>query len=82
MCASELRLYFLIQCLCSVVDAVICSFFFFLGPAVEYDGQTCEGIPTPPPMLGQHTNDVLIDILGYDRKEIHKMEGEGVVKCY
>ncbi|KAK2564976.1 Succinate--hydroxymethylglutarate CoA-transferase, partial [Acropora cervicornis] len=33
------------------------------GPAVEYDGQTCQGIATPPPMLGQHTNDVLIDIL-------------------
>ena len=33
-------------------------------------------------MLGQHTNDVLIDILGYDRKDILKMEDEGVVKCY
>ncbi|XP_015751806.1 PREDICTED: succinate--hydroxymethylglutarate CoA-transferase-like [Acropora digitifera] len=52
------------------------------GPAVEYDGQTCQGIATPPPMLGQHTNDVLRDILGYDRKDILKMEDEEVVKCY
>lgn len=56
--------------------------FFSLGPAVEYDGQTCQGIATPPPMLGQHTNDVLRDILGYDRKDILKMEDEEVVKCY
>lgn len=74
--------FFLIQCLSGVVDAVICYFFFFLGPAVEYDGQTCQGIATPPPMLGQHTNDVLRDILGYDRKDILKMEDEGVVKYY
>lgn len=78
MSAWETRLFF------SYPISLWCRnlLLFFLGPAVEYDGQTCQGIPTPPPILGQHTNDVLTDILGYDRKEILKMEDEGVVKCY
>lgn len=52
------------------------------GPAVEYNGQTCKGVPTPPPMLGEHTNEVLTDLLGYDDLEILKLENDGVVKCY
>lgn len=49
---------------------------------MEYNGQTCQGVPTPPPMLGEHTNEVLTDLLGYDDLEILKLENDGVVKCY
>ena len=52
------------------------------GPAVEYNGQTRHAAPTPPPLLGEHTNEVLTDLLGYTDLEIMKLEDEGVVKCY
>lgn len=36
-------------------------------------------IRTPPPMLGQHTHEVLADMLGMNRDEIESLKGEGVV---
>lgn len=36
-------------------------------------------IRTPPPLLGQHTDEVLKDILGMDSGEIKSLRDEGVV---
>ena len=36
-------------------------------------------IRTPPPLLGQHTDEVLRDLLGMKREEISKLKAEGVV---
>lgn len=36
-------------------------------------------IRTPPPTLGQHTDEVLGGILGYGENEIHKLKKDGVV---
>lgn len=36
-------------------------------------------IRTPPPTLGQHTNEVLADLLGMSEKEIEELRGKGVV---
>ena len=36
-------------------------------------------IRTPPPLLGQHTEEVLSDILGMDADEIQKLKHEGVI---
>ncbi len=36
-------------------------------------------IRTPPPLLGQHTNEVLGDILGMSKTGIAKLKTEGVV---
>ncbi|CAH3155918.1 unnamed protein product [Porites evermanni] len=52
------------------------------GPAVEYNGQTCQGVPSPPPILGEHTTEVLTHLLDYDDAEILKLENDGVVYCY
>jgi len=52
------------------------------GPAVEYNGQTCQGVPIPPPILGEHTIEVLTELLDYDDMKILKLENDGVVKCY
>jgi succinate---hydroxymethylglutarate CoA-transferase len=36
-------------------------------------------IRTPPPTLGQHTDEVLQELLGFSAKEIEDLRGEGVV---
>ena len=36
-------------------------------------------IRTPPPLLGQHTSEVLGDILGMSETDIAKLKTEGVV---
>jgi succinate--hydroxymethylglutarate CoA-transferase len=36
-------------------------------------------IRTPPPTLGQHTNEVLQDLLGMSEQEIESLRGEGVI---
>ena len=72
-----------------VFEQIVCYFceFFivflcFIGPAVEYNGQTCQGVPSPPPILGEHTTEVLTHLLDYDDAEILKLENDGVVYCY
>jgi len=54
----------------------------FSGPAVEYDSQTCQGVPSPPPMLGQHTTEILTEMLQYSDKEIYNLERDGVIESY
>ena len=54
----------------------------FSGPAVEYNGQTCQGVPTAPPILGQHTNEILLDLLEYSDKDISDLEQDGVIESY
>ncbi|XP_074055171.1 succinyl-CoA:glutarate CoA-transferase [Macrotis lagotis] len=48
------------------------------GPAVRYSGFTMAN-PKPPPLLGQHTVEVLKTSLGYDDSTIKDLLGAGVV---
>lgn len=36
-------------------------------------------IRTPPPLLGQHTNEVLQELLGMQDEEVSKLRAEGIV---
>lgn len=36
--------------------------------------------PTPPPLLGQHTEAVLCEVLGYSPEDVARLEGAGVVQ--
>ena len=40
---------------------------------------TSPDIRSPPPLLGEHVNDVLGKILGYDAKQIAELRNEGIV---
>ncbi|ORZ22894.1 CoA-transferase family III domain-containing protein [Lobosporangium transversale] len=48
------------------------------GPAVKYS-ETKPKIRTPPPLLGQHTDEVLRDILEYNEDRIQALKEKGAV---
>jgi succinate--hydroxymethylglutarate CoA-transferase len=37
------------------------------------------GVRMPPPTLGQHTDEILADVLGMDSANIEELRGEGVI---
>jgi succinate---hydroxymethylglutarate CoA-transferase len=39
-------------------------------------------VVSPPPMLGEHTKEVLIDILGFESSYIRQLEGDKAIQCY
>ena len=39
-----------------------------------------EGTFEPPPMHGQHTEEVLGEVLGYSKERIARLEEKGVIK--
>ncbi|WVQ71728.1 hypothetical protein IAR50_001269 [Cryptococcus sp. DSM 104548] len=47
------------------------------GPAVSYDGAKPK-LYRPPPYLGQHTDEVLLE-LGYSQEEIQQLKADGAV---
>lgn len=50
-----------------------------LGSSVKYSRWTI-GPKTPCPFLGQHTTEVLRDVLGVDADTVKRLEDDGVVK--
>lgn len=57
-----------------------------LGPAVKYQAassnvSTFRESMLPPPLLGEHTEEVLKDVLGYDQDKVNLLTKTGVVYC-
>lgn len=50
-----------------------------VGQPVNYEGNVTK-IQLPPPTLGQHTDDVLRNLLNYDSTEIERLFKEGIVQ--
>ncbi|KAJ3054236.1 hypothetical protein HK097_002352 [Rhizophlyctis rosea] len=48
------------------------------GIPVKY-GHTKPSIRLPPPMLGQHTKEVLRDVLGYEEGRVEELRRGGIV---
>ena len=60
------------------IDHPTCGQMKLVNTPVKYSYSE-PSIRTPPPLLGQHTNEILRDILGMDASEIEELKGEGVV---
>lgn len=60
------------------VEHPVCGPMKLVNTPVKYSHST-PSIRTPPPMLGQHTDEVLREILGMSEAEIKSLRQEGAV---
>ena len=60
------------------VNHPTCGPIKLINTPVKYSYST-PGIRTPPPTLGQHTDEVLKDNLGFSEEEIKALRMDGVV---
>jgi formyl-CoA transferase/CoA:oxalate CoA-transferase len=49
-----------------------------IGPVLKYSETPCK-LQSPPPLLGQHTSEVLQEIAGYSEEEIEKLREIGAI---
>ncbi|KIV79048.1 hypothetical protein PV11_06638 [Exophiala sideris] len=55
-----------------------CGSIKVVSPPVKYS-ESVTGVRTPPPTLGQHTDHVLTEVLGWKGEEVEKLRASGVV---
>lgn len=60
------------------VDHPDCGPMKLVSPPVKYSFSE-PSIRSPPPTLGQHTDELLADVLGLSPEEITSLKSEGVV---
>ncbi len=60
------------------IDHPTCGPMKLINTPVKYSYST-PGIRTPPPTLGQHTDEVLRDVLNFSEADIKTLRMDGVV---
>ena len=61
-----------------VVEHPTCGPMKLVNTPIKYSHSE-PSIRTPPPLLGQHTDEILRDIVGMDDGDIGSLKAEGVV---
>lgn len=60
------------------VEHPACGPIKLINTPIKYSEAT-PGVRSPPPTLGQHTDEILGQLLGYDEAEIARLKEEGVI---
>lgn len=60
------------------VEHPVCGSMKLVNTPVKFS-QSTPSIRTPPPLLGQHTDEILQDIVGISETDISVLRQEGVV---
>jgi succinate--hydroxymethylglutarate CoA-transferase len=60
------------------VDHPACGPIKLVNTPIKYS-EAKPGVRTPPPTLGQHTDEILGSVLNYEEEDIARLKEEGVV---
>ena len=60
------------------VDHPACGPIKLINTPIKYSHAT-PGVRRPPPTLGQHTEEILEEILDYEKSDIARLKKEGVL---
>lgn len=60
------------------IDHPACGPIKLVNTPIKYSEAT-PGVRTPPPTLGQHTDEILTGILDYGEKDVSRLKADGVV---
>lgn len=60
------------------INHPVCGSIKVLSPPVKYSNAE-PSIRLPPPLLGEHTEEILLEVAGLDRKRVQELKSKGVV---
>lgn len=60
------------------IDHPVCGPIKVLSPPVKYSDAE-PSIRSPPPLLGEHTEEILVVVAGLDRGRVQELRSKGVV---
>jgi crotonobetainyl-CoA:carnitine CoA-transferase CaiB-like acyl-CoA transferase len=60
------------------IDHPVCGPMKVLSPPVKYSNAD-PSIRSPPPLLGEHTDQVLQEVIGLDKERVQELKSKGVV---
>lgn len=60
------------------IDHPVCGPIKAISPPVKYS-KADPSIRRPPPLLGQHTDEILRDVVGLDEEKIRELREKGTV---
>jgi succinate--hydroxymethylglutarate CoA-transferase len=49
-----------------------------IGPVIKFSGSPCF-MSSPPPMLGEHTEEILRSIAGYSEADVERLREAGAI---
>jgi succinate--hydroxymethylglutarate CoA-transferase len=60
------------------VEHTACGPMKLVSPPVKFS-ESKPSIRSPPPTLGQHTDEILTEVLGMKAEEIESLKSEGII---
>lgn len=60
------------------IDHPACGLIKVISPPVKYSNAE-PSIRSPPPLLGEHTDELLQDVVGLSKERIEELKKKGVV---
>lgn len=61
------------------IEHPVCGPIKVLSPPVKYSSAT-PSIRSPPPMLGEHTDEILREVVGLSEERVQELRERGVVR--
>jgi len=60
------------------IDHPACGSIKVLNPPVKYS-KANPSVRSPPPLLGEHTEEVLLEVVGLDKERMQKLKSRNII---